>query len=129
MGFGAPSGACYRRGCGRGLAGHGDDAHQIFAQGVGVDLLELFADIAHEAGELFIRGQGDDNEAGADLACVEVDGADSPRGGQHIEHSGADRGGAGVAGLELVHAARQLRGQARLVDLEMLDDSREVAGG
>ena len=78
-------------------------------------------------GELLVRDQREDGEAGAHLAGVEVDGADRPRGGQHLEHRGADGRRACVAGLQLVDAARQICGEPRLVDFKMLDDRGEVA--
>ncbi len=47
--------------------------------------------------------------------------------GEHLEDGGADGRCPRVAGFELVHAAGELAGEARLVDLEVLDDGREIA--
>jgi hypothetical protein len=125
-GFTASPGVAGRRPCGR-LTGKSNDAEQIFAQRVGVDLLELAANVVDQPGEFLVRDQREDREAGAHLAGVEVDGADRPRGGQHLEHGGADGRRAGVAGLQLVDAAGQIRGEPRFVYFKMLDDRGEVA--
>ena len=42
---------------------------EVLAQRFGLDLLELFADVAHEARKLFVGDQRQDGEAGANLAA------------------------------------------------------------
>ena len=94
-----------------------------------IDLLKFLAHVAHQARKFLIRREREDGESGAHLTCVEVDGADGPRNGQHLQHCRTDGRRAGISRLEFVEASRQLSRQARLVDLEMLDDRGKVIVG
>ena len=109
------------------FGGIGDDRQEVLLEGVGRDLLQLSADLAHDARQLFIGDQRQDGEAGADARGPEVDRADGPGLREHLQQRRAQGRRARVAGLEFVEAARQFRGQARLVDAELLQDEGEVS--
>ena len=92
-----------------------------------LDLLELFAGLADDPREFLVGDQRQDRVAGTHLARAEIDGAERPGLGQHFAaREGLKRRRARVAGLQLVEAARQFRGQARFVDPEMLRDAAQI---
>ena len=66
---------------------------------------------------------------GAHLGRAVVERADRPRVVEHQRDVRADRRRAGIAGLEVVEALRQLGRQARAVDTVLLEDRRDVAVG
>ncbi len=121
-------GGTNRRAAGGCLLRERQDAHQILAQSIGIDLLEFLADVLHQPRKLFVRSQGQHTESGANRAGIEIDGANGPCRGEHLQHRGADGGCARVARLQLVEAARKLRGETGLVDFKMLEDGGKVVG-
>ena len=56
-------------------------------QRVGLDLLELAADIAHQAHQFIMGGQRNNGEAGPNLSGVIVDRTDSPGFDQHAHQA------------------------------------------
>ena len=118
--------------CGRcaavALRGLRHDGCEVLAQGVRLDLLQLLADVADDARQLVVADQGED-------ACSRCEPCRrrnrcEPRVQASVNifsSDGLSAGVARVAGLQLVEAARQFRGQARLVDAEVLRDRGEVA--
>ncbi len=81
----------------------------------------------HDARQLFVRIQRVDAEAAANLRGAEIDGADGPGLGHHLQDGRADGRRAGVAGLELVQAAIQLLGKAGRVHAEMFEQKSGIA--
>ncbi len=107
--------------------GIGDDREEVFLERVGLNLLQLFTDLAHNPRQLFVGDQRQDGVPGADAGGLEVDRADGPGLREHLQQRRAQCRRACVAGFEFVEAARQLRRQARLVDAKLLQDEGEVS--
>ena len=105
------------------------DRGQLLAQGVRLDLLQLFADVADDARKLFVGNQRQRAKAGADLSGAEFERAHGPSLGEHAVQRRAEGRRARVARFQLVEAARELPGEAGFIHAEMFEDTREIGIG
>ena len=83
-----------RRSC---FTGESNNAQQVFAQRVRIDFLKLPAYVVDQPGKFLVGNQREDGESCAHLPGVEVNRADGPRSGQHLEDRRADRRSARIA--------------------------------
>jgi hypothetical protein len=88
------------------------DRRQVFAQRLDRNLGKLAADVLHHPRQVFVREERENRVPRAHLPRAVVDGAERPRFGEHSRNVRAERGGARVAGLQMVEAPRQIRGQS-----------------
>ena len=82
-GAAGPAAGSGRSSGGDSLEGIFHERGQLLAQRFGLDLLELFADVPHDARKLFVGDQRQGNEAGAHLSRAEFERADGPAFGEH----------------------------------------------
>ena len=107
----------------------GDDVPEIIMKRLGADFLKLARDFAHEPRKIAGAGNRENTEAGADLRGAEIERADVPSSGKHVRERWAERGCAGISGLQLVETAREIAGEPGFVDTKLLEDARKIAIG